>query len=194
MRSKQNQLNGGYILLELCLILFIIGTMYSFFSISTSYQEEKILSTFVKQLESDLIYIKLHSSTTGERFEIRFSQTSPSYSIYRTYSKIRTVTYHEKIKIMNKSSNLRIIVGAGLVVEGVDFVVYSGKSSLNITICPKGGYVDVQKQARIHPLRRTDLSCTYHDHTHTVYDRLYLSKDEATINYRRRTNVTGAYN
>lgn len=154
----------GYLLYEMCLVLFVVSAILLLFPLPSRRQEELILSDFVYMLESDIIYTKYHSSTSLDRYDIYLYPNDSKYVIYRGLLPIKRVEIDARIEWMDTFPSHRIRIYRGLLDQGGEILIRCGNSSYHLTIQPKGGVLVVQKQTGDDVNRTTDLR-----HAHSLY-------------------------
>lgn len=180
----------GYILYEVCLVLMVVATIIIFFPAPSDHSDERILSEFVRRLESDLIYTKYHSSTTIDGFDIQFSQTSPQYSIFRSIRLLRTVNYDERITLVDTFTNHKIRIYNGMIEKEGKIVISCGRVSFILSVLPKGGVIVVEKQTGSDTTRAAFFAGVNHVYRNPYPIWLISDKHPSTIIRRRETDVT----
>lgn len=161
MRNPSNlkKRSRGYFLYELCLVLTLIGSLYLLIKFPTYETDESKLTAFITTFENDLNYVKLHSAATGERFDLYFSQTSPSYSIRRSLQTIDTRSYDDSITIIKHFNDHRIVVVAGMVESDGMMTICVGEKCKTLHVEAKGGVLRVQEQTRPVSMRGAFVPC-----------------------------------
>ncbi|MCF6137886.1 competence type IV pilus minor pilin ComGD [Pseudalkalibacillus berkeleyi] len=146
--KQRRVLDGGYTLIEMMMVLFILVTMMGIVVVNVKpVQESRQIQQFIQLLTSDLHYAQQYALTERAQVQFKFNNASEQYTIQSgPLRKIKSVNYLEGVHFQEVSTGLVIEYnGNGTIKKGGTIILRTKRESYKFVFLLGKGRFYVEK-------------------------------------------------